>query len=168
MTKKISHIILFITLPLTLLSCTNDVLNKNISSGPIPEANVEYNYTTEELEVTDLINEYRASIGLNALEKINYVSVKSEEHNNYMISNNVVNHDDFVARSEDIIKTLGVIKVSENIAYNYKTPQAAFNAWLASPEHKKNITGDYTNFGISITKNPINGRNYYTNIFVKY
>jgi uncharacterized protein YkwD len=168
MSKQVSHITLFITLLLTLLSCTNDALNKSTSSGPVPEVNIEYNYTPEELEVTDLINEYRASIGLNTLEIINYVSVKSEEHNNYMISNNVVNHNDFVARSEDIIKTLGVIKVSENIAYNYKTPQAAVNAWLASPEHKKNIIGDYTNFGISITKNPINSRNYYTNIFVKY
>ncbi|MET3022244.1 CAP domain-containing protein [Flavobacterium hydatis] len=116
----------------------------------------------------DLINEYRTSIGLNTLEKINYVSVKSEEHNNYMITNNIVSHDDFVARSGDIIKVLGVIKVSENIAYNYNTPKAALDAWLASPEHKKNIIGDYTNFGISVTENPINGRKYYTNIFVKY
>jgi hypothetical protein len=36
--------------------------------------------------------------------KINYISVQSEEHDNYMISNNVVNHDGFVDRSENIIK----------------------------------------------------------------
>jgi uncharacterized protein YkwD len=168
MAKKISQITFFITLLVTLLSCTNDTPENNTLLGPTPEANVDYDYTPEELEVIDLINEYRTSIGLNTLEKINYVSVKSEEHNNYMISNNVVNHDNFVARSEDIIKVLGVIKVSENVAYNYKTPLAAVKAWLASPKHKKNLTGDYTNFGISITKNPINGRNYYTNIFVKY
>ncbi len=168
MSKKISHITAFITLLLILVSCTNDTLNNSVSSGSAPEVNVDYNYTAEELEVTDLINKYRASLGLNTLEKINYVSVKSEEHNNYMITNNAVGHDGFVARSEDIIKALGVIKVSENVAYNYKTPQAAVDAWLASPKHKKNITGDYSNFGISITKNPINGRNYYTNIFVKY
>jgi hypothetical protein len=51
-----------------------------------------------------LINDYRLSVGLNALEKINYISVQSEEHDNYMISNNVVNHDGFVDRSENIIK----------------------------------------------------------------
>jgi hypothetical protein len=50
-----------------------------------------------------LINDYRLSVGLNALEKINYISVQSEEHDN-MISNNVVNHDGFVDRSENIIK----------------------------------------------------------------
>jgi hypothetical protein len=52
--------------------------------------------------------------------KINHMSFKSEEHDNYMIANNVVNHN-FVARSENIIKTLGAKTVSENIAYNYNT-----------------------------------------------
>jgi uncharacterized protein YkwD len=52
--------------------------------------------------------------------KINHMSFKSEEHDNYMIANNVVNHNDFVARSENII--LGAKTVSENIAYNYNTP----------------------------------------------
>lgn len=113
-----------------------------------------------------LINSYRVGIGLNALEKNNYISIKSEEHDNYMINNNVVNHDNFISRSENIIKVLGAKKVSENIAYNYNTPQAALEAWLKSPGHKENIEGDFTNFGISIRVNP-DGRKYYTNIFVK-
>jgi hypothetical protein len=54
-----------------------------------------------------LINYYMLSIGLGALEKINYISIQSEPHDNYMISNNVVNHDGFVNRSENIIKTQG-------------------------------------------------------------
>jgi uncharacterized protein YkwD len=61
---------------------------------------------------------------LNALEN-QLFSVQSEEHDNYMISNNVVNHDGFVDRSENIIKTQGAKTVGENIAYNYSTPQAA-------------------------------------------
>jgi uncharacterized protein YkwD len=52
-----------------------------------------------------------------------------------MISN-VVNHDGFVDRSENIIKTQGA-KVGENIAYNYSTPQAAVSAWLNSQVTKK-------------------------------
>jgi uncharacterized protein YkwD len=168
MAKNISLIISLIAIVFTLHSCSNDSNNNDETTKSTPEIVIDYNYNSSELEVMDLINEYRTSIGLNTLEKINYVSVKSEEHNNYMITNNIVSHDDFVARSGDIIKVLGVIKVSENIAYNYNTPKAALNAWLASPEHKKNIIGDYTNFGISVTENPINGRKYYTNIFVKY
>jgi uncharacterized protein YkwD len=127
---------------------------------------VSYTYSTSELETMALINTYRASVGLSELKQINYISYKSEEHDNYMITNNVVNHDDFVARSEDIIKVLGAKTVGENIAYNYNTPQAALDAWLNSPTHKENILGDFTNFGISIRVNS-EGKKYYTNIFVK-
>jgi uncharacterized protein YkwD len=81
-----------------------------------------------------LINDYRLSVGC---MKINYISVQSEEHDNYMISNNVVNHDGFVDRSENIIKTQGAKTVGENIAYNYSTPQAAVSAWLNSQVTKK-------------------------------
>ena len=70
-------------------------------------------------------------------------------------------------RSENIIKTLGAKTVSENIAYNYNTPEAVLSAWLASPSHKANIEGDHTHFGIAIKENPANGRKYYTNIFAK-
>ena len=106
------------------------------------------------------------SIGLNALEKNDYVSFKSEEHDNYMITNNVVSHDDFVARSEDIMKKVGAKTVSENIAYNYNSPQAAVDAWLKSPAHKANIEGNFTHFGLSIRVNA-EGKKYYTNIFAK-
>jgi uncharacterized protein YkwD len=113
-----------------------------------------------------LINAYRVSIGLNELQQINHISYKSEEHDNYMITNNVVNHDDFVARSENIMKVLGAKSVSENIAYNYNSPQAALDAWLKSPSHKANIEGNFTHFGLSIRVSA-EGKKYYTNIFVK-
>ena len=84
-----------------------------------------------------------------------------------MIANKVVNHDDFVARSENIIKVLGAKKVAENVAYNYNTPEAVLKAWLASDGHKRNIEGDYTHFGLAIKLDTVNGRKYYTNIFAK-
>ena len=149
-----------------MVSCSS-----NDSTAGIAEASAQkvtiYTYSATELQTMDLINSYRISKGLNPLEKINHISYKSEEHDNYMIANNVVNHNDFVARSENIIKVLGAKTVSENIAYNYSTPQAALNAWLASPGHKENIEGDFTHFGISIRENPTTGRKYYTNIFAK-
>ncbi|PZX92041.1 CAP domain-containing protein [Flavobacterium aquariorum] len=148
-----------------LTSCSSeDSSNKTEAKLPIITV---YDYSPMELETMKLINNYRVSIGLNALEKINHVSYKSEEHDAYMIANNVVNHNDFVARSENIIKALGAVKVSENIAYNYNSAQAAFDAWMNSPGHRENIEGDFTNFGLSIRENPVNGRKYYTNIFVK-
>jgi hypothetical protein len=52
-------------------------------------------YTAAELNAMKLINDHRVSVGLNALQ-INYVSLKSEEHDQYMITKNVVSHDGFV------------------------------------------------------------------------
>ena len=145
-------------------SCSSD---SEITKVEIKSELVQnYSYSTIELETMNLINEYRLSEGLNALKKINHLSFKAEEHDDYMIKNNLVNHDNFTDRSQNIIEVLGARRVSENIAYNYKTPQAAVDAWLKSVGHKENIKGNFTHFGISIRENPINGRKYYTNIFI--
>ncbi|MNP97855.1 Cysteine-rich secretory protein family protein [compost metagenome] len=151
-----------IVIAYTLDSCSSDNVEPQ-------DTNVVMNYTyvSSELETLELINIYRLSIGLNALEKINHISYKSEEHDNYMIANNVVNHHGFVERSENIKNVLGAKTVSEIIAYNYNSPEAAFTAWMNSPKHRETITGDYTHFGISIRENPDNKRKYYTNIFIK-
>lgn len=154
----------------TLFSCSPDTSGTNVSTTTADVSNqkaIVYTYNSDELEVMALINTYRVSIGLNALEQINYISYKSELHDNYMIANNVVNHNDFVARSEDIIKVLGAKTVSENIAYNYNSPKAAVDAWLNSPTHKENIEGNFSNFGISIRIDPVTAKKYYTNIFAK-
>lgn len=146
--------------------CSSDNLESQDRAEPTIEV-INYTYNSSELETMELINSYRISIGMNVLEKNNYISYKSEEHNNYMITHNMVNHDDFVARAQNIINVLGAKKVSENIAYNYNSPKAVFDAWMRSPKHKENITGDSSHFGISIRENPVNGKKYYTNIFVK-
>jgi uncharacterized protein YkwD len=151
---------------LTILTSCSSEDNSNETEAKLPIVTV-YDYNSMELETMTLINNYRVSIGLNALEKINHVSYKSEEHNKYMIANNVVNHDDFVARSENIIKALGALRVSENIAYNYSSAKGVFDAWMNSPGHRENIEGNFTHFGLAIRENTVNGRKYYTNIFVK-
>ena len=51
------------------------------------------------------------SQGLNALQVVNHISYKSKEHNEYMIDNNVVNHDYFEQRSNNIINVLGAVRV---------------------------------------------------------
>ena len=126
-----------------------------------------YSYTTSEIQLMDLINAYRVSIGLNSLTKNNFSSLKAEEHNNYMIITNTLSHDGFNVRFQDIMNTLGAISVAENVADVYSTPQGVLNAWLNSPAHKKNIIGDFSHFGISIRENTGTGKKYYTNIFAK-
>lgn len=158
--------LLFITVIFTMNSCSSDS-SETQTVETTTQKMVTYTYNTSEIETMKLINEYRVSVGLNVLGKIDFISLKSEEHNNYMIANNVVSHDGFISRSGNIIKVLGAKKVGENIAYNYSTAQSALNAWLASPGHKENIEGDFTHFGIAIKENSATGKKYYTNIFIK-
>ena len=113
-----------------------------------------------------LINQYRNSVNLNSLAVINHISFKSQEHNNYMIQNHVVNHDYFQERSENIIHVLGAVKVNENVAYNFISPSRALNAWLNSPGHRANIEGDFSHFGISVSESLETGKKYYTAIFI--
>jgi uncharacterized protein YkwD len=166
MKTSLLRAILLLTVVFTMNSCSSDASE----AAPVEaksQAVASYTYSANELEAMKLINDYRVSVGLNALVQINHISYKSEEHDNYMITNNVVNHDDFVARSENIIKVLGAKTVGENIAYNFNTPEAALTAWLNSPGHKQNIEGNFTHFGIAIRENPTTGKKYYTNIFAK-
>ena len=148
----------------TLISCSNDS-----TEDLAPESNLVTNYasTTDEVELARIINQYRVSVGKSELQIVNHISYKSQEHNSYMIENNVVNHDYFDSRANNIMQVLGAVRVSENIAYNYSTPNSALHAWLNSAGHKANLDGDYKHFGISISINPVNGKKYYTNIFMK-
>ncbi len=156
--------LLVVAFVLSLASCSSPAKEDNSSK---PELIQQYAYSADEMELADLINEYRISKGLNALDVVNHVSFKSEEHNVYMIAKKVVNHDLFDQRSHNIMEVLGAVKVNENVAYNFATPASALNAWLNSPAHKANIEGTFTHFGISIRKDSLTGKKYYTNIFLK-
>jgi uncharacterized protein YkwD len=149
----------------TMISCSSNDTEETVA--PRPQLIEDYEYNTDELQLADLINEHRVSLGLNPLQLINHVSYKSEEHNEYMIARKVVNHDLFPQRSENIIEVLGAVKVNENIAYNFVSSNSALNAWLNSPGHKANIEGSFTHFGISIRADETTGKKYYTNIFIK-
>ncbi|OHT43173.1 CAP domain-containing protein [Flavobacterium tructae] len=156
-----------VALLVAMSSCSADSAEGSESPATAEAVVANYNYNDSEIESMKLINDYRVSIGLNTLKGINHVSFKCEEHNKYMIANNVVDHNDFTSRSNNIMSVLGAKKVGENVAYNYKTSEAALRAWLDSPGHKANIEGDYTHFGLSVSIDPNTGKKYYTNIFVK-
>lgn len=166
MISKFFRLSFFVAILCFLISCTAEDA-PTAETAETPPIVLNYDYSPIELETMTLINNYRVSKGLNALEKINHVSHKSKEHDEYMIANNVVSHDDFESRSINIMKVLGAKKVSENVAYNYNSAQGVFDAWLKSESHKVNIEGDFTHFGISIRESPSTGKKYYTNIFVK-
>lgn len=164
MKAKMFRALLSFAIVFTMVSCSSD---SSEESSPNNKLVTAYNYNDSEMKLVTAVNNYRQSIGLNSLQVINHISYKSQEHNTYMIDNKVVNHDYFQQRANNLIEVLGATKVGENIAYNYQTAESAMSAWLNSPDHKVNIEGDFTHFGISITVDETTGKKYYTNMFIK-
>ena len=164
MKAKMFRALLPLAIVFTMVSCSSD---SSESASTDKKIVTTYDYNDVELNLVTLINNYRQSKGLRTLEVINHISFKSQEHNIYMIDNNVVNHDYFQQRSDNLIRVLGAEKVAENIAYNYQTAESAFTAWMNSPAHKANIEGDFTHFGVSVSTDPNTGKKYYTNMFMK-
>ncbi|MFT7352323.1 MAG: hypothetical protein ACI9XR_002100 [Flavobacterium sp.] len=164
MKKVLLLMILPLVMAVSFTSCSsNDSENLTLESSIVKN----YDYTANESQLLVLVNQYRVSQGLNELQPINHVSFKSYEHNLYMIEKKQISHDLFIERSNNLIQVLGAVRVGENLAYNFSSPSSALNAWINSPGHKKNLDGDYTHFGVSITIDPDTGKSYYTNMFLK-
>ncbi|WP_136480971.1 CAP domain-containing protein [Cognatitamlana onchidii] len=149
---------------MTLSSCTTDSFDDNVET--LEMSLVETQAKAIELEILNLINDHRRSLGLKALEDMSIVKSVAYSHTDYMVDNDVVSHDNFYTRSSFLKSNVGAKKVSENVAYGFGTAQGVVNAWIKSENHKANLEGDYTNFDISAEKND-NGRWYFTNIFIK-
>ena len=94
------------------------------------------------------------------------VSSVAQGHTDYMISNNNLSHDFFFERQSVLSDNPGANATSENIAFGFATSGGVLRGWLDSDEHRAVIEGDFTHFGIAVEKDE-NGRNYYTNIFIR-
>lgn len=152
---------------LFLTSCSKDSIGEEVSSyDQVVTKKVEYNYSTIEVEILDELNLYRSALGLSELKAMANLSVESEGHNEYMIDEGVVSHDNFSLRASFLMQEVGAKKVAENVGYGYRTSEAVVNAWLKSKGHRENVEGDFTHFGISVREDA-DGKNYYTNIFIK-
>ena len=159
--------IMLILCTVFLTSCSKDSIQDDVSTyNQVATERAEYNYNTIEVEILDELNLYRRTLGLTELKPMAELSVESEEHNLYMIEEGTVSHDNFSRRASQLIVRAGAKTVAENVAYGYRTSQAAVNAWLKSKGHRENIEGEFTHFGISVREDE-NGKNYFTNIFIK-
>lgn len=150
---------------LSLNSCSKESLEEGETSDLVSVV-APVNYSAIEIEIMDLVNDYRVSKGLNELEFRDEISWEAEDHNFYMIQKEEVSHEGFATRYSALTKSVGAKTVSENVAYGYSTAEAVVKAWIASEGHRKNMEGDLTHFGISV-KEDANGKRYFTNIFVR-
>jgi uncharacterized protein YkwD len=150
---------------LMFTSCSKDELS---DTSELKTADlVDYvAYSQIEIEILNGVNDYRISKGLSELKRVDGITFLAADHNDYMIETKDVSHANFSYRYTTLVNSIGAKSVSENIAYGYRTANAAINAWVNSEGHRKNLEGNFTHFGISVAQDE-NGKNYFTNIFAR-
>ena len=99
----------------------------------------------------ELINEHRASKGLNTLRLSDKLNSSAQLKANDMESNRYFQHT-----SPDGVEPWHWFRLAgydyeksgEVLAKNYTTPEATVKAWIASPTHNAVLLGDYIEVGL--------------------
>ena len=162
--KLLTKLPILALLAVLCYSCTADGVEDNVDKIELSLMTPETK--TIEIQILELINDHRLSLGLNTLSDMTVVKSVAFSHTDYMVINNEVSHANFYVRSDYLKVNAGASRVSENVAYGYSSAQSVVNAWLKSDAHRAVIEGDFTNFDIAAEVNS-EGKWYYTNIFIK-
>lgn len=127
-----------------------------------------------EKDVFNRVNNHRRNLGLNPLlwhEKTIYESqVHSQDMASFRVPFGHTGSSERFSRIKDS-ETRYIEKLGENVAQNSNSSglnhaEVAFNGWLRSYGHRRNIEGNYTHTGIG-ARQAANGSWYFTQIFVK-
>ena len=94
---------------LTFTSCSTDSMDDKADA--IELKLVELQAKTIEIEILDLINDYRLSLGLNTLNDMSLVKSVAYSHTDYMVDNDEVSHDNFYTRSNYLKANAGAKRV---------------------------------------------------------
>jgi uncharacterized protein YkwD len=117
-----------------------------------------------------LVNEFRQEQGLKPLTLDPIISAEAREHSASLARNGgSISHRGFKQRLEDIRKKIPYRAAAENVALNvgYDNPaRAAVEGWKKSPEHRKNMLGEFSLSGIGIAQSKAGGY-FFTQIFVE-
>jgi hypothetical protein len=108
----------------------------------------------EEQAFLDLINAYRAQMGVAPLALQSQLGEAAAHHAQVMASQNSMHH---VADVRAYQQSFGYNPTwwAENIAAGYETASAVFNGWKNSPPHNQNmLSANFTEIGIGRAYNP--------------
>lgn len=153
----------FITVT-AMISCQND--DDESSENNIVN-NADVSPSELDMQVFDLINKHRESIGVTKLIFNEEVFKKAYEHTQYMVKQNNLSHDGFEDRISAIENIYSIGVSAENVAYNYSTnAEDVVNQWLDSEGHKNNLETDELTHSAVATIND-NGKIYYTQLFIE-
>lgn len=128
---------------------------------PTPEPGPPEDISQDEQALLDLVNRARSDAGVGPLkfdaELMRIARIKAKE----MVDKNYFSHDSPTYGSPiDMMKQFGISfrTAGENIAGN-RTVQGAFNAWMNSEGHRRNIlNGKFNYTGIGIVDSPTYGK----------
>ena len=105
-----------------------------------------------EMQVVELVNEYRASYGLQPLTYSAELSDGARLKSQDMSDNGYFDHNSpTYGTPYQMMKSLGISYQSagENIAKGYRTAEAVVTAWMNSEGHRANIlNANYTEIGV--------------------
>ncbi|GAB1858179.1 CAP domain-containing protein [Flavobacteriaceae bacterium MHTCC 0001] len=163
--RSLIKVYLLACLALLWFSCSTESFEDELVTISNEELTVPETKAIE-IEILELINNHRSTKGLTPLTSLSIIKSTAHSHTDYMVDNQRVSHDNFFARSNYLKNNAGALRVSENVAYGYTSAASVVRAWIKSEGHKATIEGDFTNFEISAEKD-IDGKWYYTNIFIK-
>ncbi len=136
------------------------------TTQPTTSQSKDYSVSDFEQQVVDLVNEQRASYGLEPLtlntELSRVARIKSED----MRDNGYFSHTSPTYGTPfEMMKSFGISyrTAGENIAMGQTTPQAVVNAWMNSEGHRANIlNSSFTQIGVGYASNG----NYWTQMFI--
>lgn len=86
-------------------------------------------------QLTTLINAYREARGLPPLDLAEDLASLAGEHSTTMSQRHRLSHDGFRTRFERANSRVCV----ENVAWNFRTPEALLDGWRHSPAHHRNL-----------------------------
>ncbi|HOM43369.1 MAG TPA: CAP domain-containing protein, partial [Bacillota bacterium] len=124
--------------------------------------------SSDESRILQLVNAERAKAGAKALSASSDCTILARMKSKDMADNNYFSHQSPTYGSPfDMLKSNNVsyMYAGENIAMN-QSAEAAFNAWMNSEGHRKNILNpNFTELGVGIA--PKGGGSYiYTQLFI--
>ena len=142
-----------------LVACSAEDVKEEIFDPPLQA------YSSLELELLELINDHRNTLGIGELQRLEEITYQAKLHTQHMAGANEVCHHNFGSRLKALKEQVGAKSMGENVGFGYRTSEALFHAWLKSPNHKKIIESAHTHFGVSATQ--AQEKTYVTLIFIK-
>lgn len=116
----------------------------------------------------DVVNEYRAKIGLRPFVYSPIITEVAFGHSRFMAEGyGRFGHGGWRSRCAKLRNEMRSDICGEIVAMGQKTPEAVLEAWLGSPAHRSAIENPrYTHTGVGVAMNA-QGRLYWTQMFVE-